>query len=209
MDYAQQGLQLASTTAGLVSSFAQLFGGHDVARVAGQIQQGTGAASGVVGSLRGMVPTTMPGPARSYFPGAPPPASAPGAPGAPAAAPGGQFDATALLGLLMNNPQLRQALSSIPVFGQGAPETIELTIPAQEGTTTVYVPVRHAVAMVAELAARSALEVSAEADEAVIAAAAYAPRTLHHFRLAREAEHFGGSNEGFDESEVWAAEDDD
>jgi hypothetical protein len=135
------------------------------------------------------------------------------------AAGGGGFDATAILGLLASNPQIMQALRAAPVLGQGAPPAIEVAIPGEE--MPVSIPLHHVVHTIAELAARSSIEL-AEADEANDESYLYnqagqrlaepgnlADRSavvLHYFRLAGEAERFGESDEGGDESEGWGFE---
>ena len=203
----QQGLGFFTQGAQAISSIASLFGGgaaQDVSRVAGQLSQGGSQVDAMLRGLRGGQ------------------VSLPGAAGGGAAA-AGQFDATALLQMLMSNPQLQRALRSASVLGEDAERAVELHVPsargARAGATTVSIPLSAVVSTVAELASRSAAELEASLpahDTEYLASEggallvdpeqseSRAGLVLHYFRIAGEAERFGEA--GLDESEVWANE---
>jgi hypothetical protein len=200
----QQGLSYFTQGAQAISSIASLFGGstaQDVSRVAGQLAQGGSQVGSMLQGLQGGAAPSLPG------------APAGGAPGAPSnsAAAGGQFNATALLQMLMSNPQIQQALRTAPVLGQGAQTEVELALPAESGSTTVSIPLRHIVNTVAELASRSAAELSVGApglrsqsyatEDAGFADPAH---VLQYLRISSEAERFDEAT--MDEWAEWANE---
>ena len=88
----------------------------------------------------------------------------PGSYGTPQAGPFG-FDATALLRMMMGNPQFQQALQSAAVMGQSGARTIGLPVPQPGGARTVQVPLGAAVNTVRELAERALSELNASTRE--------------------------------------------
>jgi hypothetical protein len=187
--------------------------------VAGSLVRGV---SGTLNQVRSQGPTLIQNLRTGQIPqiaGPPTPAVRPsasslpgmaGAAASPAPAAGGQLDATALLGLLMSNPQLQQALRSAAVLGQAA-RPVELVVPTEGGPTTVSIPLHAVMNTVAEMAERASVELAPEADEALPGyllneageaivepsnPPAHAALVLHYFRMAGEAERFGESSPG-------------
>lgn len=166
----------------------------------------------------------MPAPTPTAPPiAAPPPAAAyaPPMPSAPAQ-PAGQFNATALLGLLLSNPQLQQALRAAPVLGQASPRAVQLPMPPGAPSPSVSIPLGAVLNAIGALTSRSIAELhesTSEFDEEVPAyllgesdefvvdpgeADARAAVVLQYFRAAGEAARFGGVGESsLDESEAW------
>lgn len=172
----------------------------------------------------------------------PAPAVAPGAAAAPAgpgAAPSGAIappsgaplDATAMLRLMLANPQLHQALQWSAVLGPAAPREVELPVPASGArgrARTVRVPLGAVLNTImgltrqsmAELHANGAVEDPAvpeyllgEDGEFLVDPASSNERAAlveHLFRLSHEAERAGWFEDeggGYeDESESWARE---
>ncbi|HYD40163.1 MAG TPA: hypothetical protein VEB43_04995 [Anaeromyxobacter sp.] len=96
---------------------------------------------------------SLPGPVR-------PPSAAP-----PAPAPAPPLDATGMLGLILGNPQLQQALQWAAVLGPRAPRSVQLQIPSTTepgATRDVGLP----LGAVMNAIARLATEAVAELDEA-------------------------------------------
>ncbi|MDX2019473.1 MAG: hypothetical protein SF187_04480 [Deltaproteobacteria bacterium] len=79
------------------------------------------------------------------------------------------MDATALLRLLISNPQLQQALSLASVMGPAAPRSLNLTVPGlmspMAQPRTVSVPLGAAMNALSQLAARSLMELNAYTGE--------------------------------------------
>lgn len=257
MGGAQQGLDWFSRGAGVISQFASMFGGNDprardVARVAGQLSQGSSAVGGMIGGLRGGAVPSLPGPAPTPptpAPSAPAPTSptdpTAGAGGAspppdgsvapppdggttgptptttsPTTAPtpsptgagtAGRQDATAMLALLLSNPQLQQALRASPVLGRAGSRSVRLAVPSAQGQQQVSIPLGAVMNLVASLAGRSMAELNATTREDDPEVPAYlvddrgewlvdpaepddrAALVLQYFRAADEAERFGES----------------
>jgi hypothetical protein len=85
----------------------------------GQVSQGAAQLSNMFQALRlGQIPP-LPG----QQPGQPPFG------GRQSGIPGGPLDATAMLGMILRNPQLHQALQLATVLGPAAPRTLDLAVP--------------------------------------------------------------------------------
>lgn len=95
----------------------------------------------------------------------------PGAPapragyGAAAPIPPQPFAATQLLGLMLGNPQLQQALQSAATYGVAGARTLGLRVPWGEEVRTVEVPLGAAVHTVHEVARRALGELNASTRE--------------------------------------------
>ncbi len=268
MGGAQQGLDWFSRGAGVISQFASMFGGNDprardVARIAGQLSQGSSAVRGMIGGLRGGSVPALPGPApTSPTPTPPTPTSDPSTPaptsptdpsaGVVGASPppdgsvapppdggttsptttptttptptptgastAGRQDATAMLALLLSNPQLQQALRASPVLGRAGSRSVRLAVPSGQGQQQVSIPLGAVMNLVASLAGRSMAELNQTTREDDPEVPAYlvgdrgewlvdpaepddrAALVLQYFRAAGEAERFGEST-GFGEDD--------
>ncbi len=149
------------------------------------------------------------------LPGQGPAAVAPGAAPAP---PG--MDATNLLGLILSNPQLQQALQALAAQGAAAPRTVGLPMPGPDGVRTVPVPLGAVLNTVGALTGPAMVELTAltreddlelpeylvsEAGELVVDPASPEERAAlvaHLFRIAAESQMGGeaSSDEGYYES---------
>lgn len=230
------GLSVFSTGAQAISQFTQMFanpndrGAQDFARIFGQIGQGAGAVNTMLQGAYGASVPPLPGQPPPQAPPQAPPMGAPGAgavsnppPNVPVAGGGGQFDATALLSMLLSNPQLQQALRSAPVLGPAGPRAVELAIPTANGSSqTTSVPLGAVMNTVMELARRAREEFNAstqeddpEVPEYLVGedgelivdpanAGARAAAVMYRFRQAGELQRFGGEARELDESELWA-----
>jgi hypothetical protein len=137
------------------------------------------------------------------------------------------MNATALLSLLLSNPQLQQALRAAPVLGQAGPQAMSLGVPtASGGQAQAAIPIASVMNLIAALASRSTREL-VEAfgeDEATpdYLLDEYGGRlvdpgvpeqqaavALQYFRLAGESVRFSESDEdetSLDESDRWLME---
>lgn len=183
-------------------------------------------------------PARRPAPRPAARPPTRPPATRPAtrlpAPGARPAAPGGsRLNATALMGLLMNNPQLMQALRSAPFIARAGARRVEVDIPGRE---VVSIPLGDVMNSIALLARESMHELNALASEDneetfdyligadgefrvdPASATERAEETLYLLRIGAEADRYADAQEfvtddvmeevvgDLDESDLWAAE---
>jgi len=148
-------------------------------------------------------------------------------------APGASLDATAMLGLLIGNPQLQQALQWAAVLGPHAPRAMQLQVPsaAMPGALRrVAVPLAPALAAISRLAAEAIGELEANVSEGDPETAEYlvgedgellvdpasaeerAAAAVHLLRLSREAERARSGGSGAkgrfddDDPDAWARE---
>lgn len=188
----QQALDIAQTAFGVAGGLAQTFGGNDrtaqdiarwsnlLAQGAGQVRawQGPqsgqpsgpastqGAAPGVAGA--GIAGT---GSQQSWMPSMPQPAAPLGGLsaryGTTAAAPDGpQLNATAMMALLLNNPQLIQAMQSALVPQGGAP-SVPVSLPNSQPGSIPLGNVMNALAQLAQVSTRE-LDALANEDDAEV-----------------------------------------
>ena len=243
----QQGLGVFQTGAQIAGGLAGAFGGNDrtaqdFALWANRLGQGAGQVGGFVQAMRGGQAPAFPGAAGGGLagprglqqpapaqpsPGTPPPGY--GAPGAPGAAPGGPpVNATALMGLLLNNPHLIQAIQSAPFVTQGGAPGVQVNVP---DTAPVSIPlgaVMNAIAQLAQASTRELNAMTSEGDseipeyllaedgEFIVDPASADDRAavvLQWLRLEGEAQRCAESDGfiaademGMDESDVWARE---
>jgi hypothetical protein len=157
----------------------------------------------------------------------PPPPAFQGGP-AMAPSPGGAMDATAMLRMMMGNPQLQQALQWAAVLGPAAPRTVELQVPAPNmPARTQQVPLGAALGALGTLLRRSLYELNAstredepempeylmgEEGELLVDPASPEDRAAlvtHLFRIdaaARRSGLLAESDEGLDEADAFARE---
>lgn len=176
----QQGLGLFQTGAQVAGGLAGAFGGDNrtaqtFAQWANRLGQGAGQVGGLLQGLRGgqipglpggttgaapggpgAVPLRPPTVAVQPTPSRPPPALGLAVPG-PA-----PLDATALLGMLLTNPQIMQALTQAPFMSLPAARGVEVNVPS---AGPVSIPLPDLVNTIAQLAQRSVGEVSESRTE--------------------------------------------
>ncbi|MGD8588233.1 MAG: hypothetical protein PVG22_05320 [Chromatiales bacterium] len=166
----QTGLSLFQTGAQIAGGIAGAVGGNsqtarDFSRWSNRLGQGAGQINRFMQALQGrQIPSLPRGGQRPASPRPPAARPATGRPTAtPTAAPGrGQFNATALLGLIMNNPQLMQAIRGAPFARQAGVRRVEVNIPNGE---SVSIPLADVLNTFAVLAQESVLELNDTSSE--------------------------------------------
>lgn len=157
----QTGLGLFQTGAQLAGGLAGTFGGdnrtaRDFALWANRLGQGAGQVGGLMQGLQTRQVPPLPGTAGLSW--AAPAAAFPQPAPAPLAQTGGQpMDATVLLGLLLNNPAVVQAIASAPAAMQ--PAAAQIPVALAQGAP-VSIPLRDVMGTIAQLARGAALELA-------------------------------------------------
>jgi hypothetical protein len=175
----------------------------------------------------GMYPTPPAGmyPMPPAPPAAPLPGQVPPLPGMQPAAPQGwgppRLDATNLLGMILGNPQLQQALQLMGTYGAAAPRTMGLPVPGAGGMRMMPIPLGAVMNTIGALTGPALMELNqltgeddpevpeylvGESGEFLVDPTSSDERAALVAELFRVAAASGESPETMDESELWARE---